>query len=275
MTIDWRDGGTVRFEAGGFGLEGRMYGPAPREAAATVVLLHEGLGSAELWRSFPADLAAATGLGVFAYSREGYGNSDPVPLPRPLDYMERHARDGLPQVLEAVAAGSVILLGHSDGASIAALYLGSGQDRRIKGLVLMAPHFFTEPAGLRSIAEARRAYEDGDLRLRLARHHRDVDNAFKGWNDAWLDPAFEAWNIADAIDYIRVPVLAIQGRDDQYGSLKQIEILEDRLYSPFEAVILDDCRHSPFRDKPQETLDAVAGFVARLVRIDAEKVAVS
>ena len=251
-----------------------MHGPAP-DKAATIVMLHEGLGCIDLWRSFPQDLAKATGLGVFAYSREGYGNSDPAPLPRPLDYMERHAREVLPHVLDAVAPRSAILLGHSDGASIAALYLGNFQDMRIRGLILMAPHFFTEPEGLRSIAEAKEAYESGDLRQRLARYHKDVDNSFRGWNDAWLHPDFAAWNIGYAIDYVRVPVLAIQGRNDQYGSLAQIEELEHRLYSPLESVILDDCRHSPFVDKPKETVDAVAGFVARLVRIEAEKVEIA
>jgi pimeloyl-ACP methyl ester carboxylesterase len=136
----------------------------------------------------------------------------------------------------------------------------------------MAVHFFTEPEGLRSIAEARTAYETGDLRSRLARYHGDVDAAFRGWNDAWLDPGFRAWDITDAIDYIRVPVLAIQGRGDQYGTLAQIEALETRLYSPFEALILDECRHAPFLDRPEETLAAIADFVARLERIEAERV---
>lgn len=274
MTIDWKDGETIRFEAGGFGLEGRMHGPAPRDAT-TIVLLHEGLGCIQLWRSFPQDLAEATGLGVFVYSREGYGGSDPVPLPRPLDYMERHSLDVLPQVLKAIGVRSTVLLGHSDGASIASLYLGSFQDARVRGLILMAPHFFTEPEGLRSIAEAKEAYENGDLRQRLAKYHKDVDNAFRGWNDAWLHPDFEAWNIAYSIDYVRVPVLAIQGRDDQFGSQAQLDELESRLYSPFEAVILESCRHSPFIDKPQETLAAVADYVVRLQRIEAEKVKVA
>lgn len=274
MTIKWSDGETIRSEAGGFVLEARMYGPSP-EQAATIVLLHEGLGCVDLWRSFPLDLAKATGLGVFVYSREGYGNSDPVQLPRPLDYMERHSLDVLPEVLNAVGVRSAILLGHSDGASIAALYLGNFQDQRVRGLILMAPHFFTEPDGLRSIAEAKDAYEKGDLRERLARYHKHVDNAFRGWNDAWLHPDFAAWNIGYAIDYVRVPVLAIQGRDDQYGSLAQLDELESRLYSPFEKVILDDCRHSPFIDKPKETLAAVSDFVARLVRIEAETVEVA
>lgn len=274
MSIRWESGATTEFTAAGRRLEGKMLGPSPQDAT-TIVLLHEGLGSAALWRSFPQDLAAATGLGVFAYSREGYGNSDPVELPRPIDYMERHAVDVLPQVLNAIGPRRVILLGHSDGASIAALYLGNFQDSRVRGLILMAPHFFTEPEGLAAIAAAKDAYDTGDLRSRLAKYHKNVDNAFRGWNDSWLNPDFHSWNIEEVIDYIRVPVLGIQGRDDQYGTLAQLDVLEQRLYSPFEKVVLDGCRHSPFIDKPKETLAAITDFVARLERIEAEKVKVT
>jgi pimeloyl-ACP methyl ester carboxylesterase len=265
--MNWGSSSGFQFSAGGAMLEGRGLGPPPSEAA-TIVLLHEGLGSMSLWRDFPERLAQATGLGVFAYSRRGYGGSDPVGLPRPLDYMTREAVETLPDVLNAIGLKRGILLGHSDGASIASLYLGNVQDRRIRGLILMAPHFFTEPGGLRSIAEAKRAYETGDLRAKLARHHKDVEGAFRGWNEAWLDPAFKAWNIEEAIDYIRVPVLAIQGHDDQYGTLAQIAALEGRLYAPFDRLILENCRHAPFVDKPRETLAAIVDFLARLERIE-------
>jgi len=266
-------GEPLKFSAGGATLEGRCVGATP-DAADTIVLLHEGLGSARLWRDLPERLAAATGYGVFAYSRRGYGASDPVVLPRPLDYMTREAVDVLPDVLDAIGLRRGVLVGHSDGASIAAIYPGNHQDHRIRGLVLMAPHFFTEPMGLKSIAEAKVAYETGDLRQRLAKHHQDVDGTFRGWNDAWLDPGFETWSIEDVIDYIRVPVLAIQGKDDQYGTLDQIAALETRLYSPFEAVILEGCRHSPFIDKPQETLDAIAAFLAHLDRFESAEVSI-
>lgn len=272
--MNWETSGPAAFHAGGARLEGRCFGPPP-DKADTIVMLHEGLGSAKLWRDFPEKLAAATGLGVFAYSRQGYGGSEPTKLPRPLNYMTREAVDVLPDVLSAIDFRRGILLGHSDGASIAALYLGNIQDHRIRGLVLMAPHFFTEPGGLRSIREAKDAYERGDLRERLARHHTDVDNAFRGWNEAWLDPQFEKWNIEEAIDYIRVPVLAIQGCEDQYGTLAQLTALETRLYSPFEAVVLGNCRHSPFIDRPEETMTAVTEFVARLERIEAAEVKVA
>lgn len=271
MTMDWKDGGSTGLRIEGRHLEAMTYGPPPSKAT-TIVLLHEGLGSIALWRDFPGKLAEATGLGVFAYSRGGYGNSDPVELPRPLDYMERHAREVLPHVLDAIAPSRAILLGHSDGASIAALYLGNFQDQRVRGLILMAPHFFTEESGLQAIAEAKIAYEQGDLRARLAKYHADVDNAFRGWNDAWLHPGFKAWNIEDAIDYIRVPVLAIQGEDDQYGTLRQIKALEERLYSPLDVSILQGCRHSPFIDKPAETLRAIADYTARLERIEKQTV---
>jgi pimeloyl-ACP methyl ester carboxylesterase len=261
-----------RFSAGGATLEGRSIGPPPSEAT-TIVLLHEGLGSMSLWRDFPEKLACATGLGVFAFSRRGYGGSDKIGLPRPLDYMTREAVDVLPDVLSAIGLKRGILLGHSDGASIAALYLGNVQDPRIRGLILMAPHFFAEPFGLASIAEAKSAFEKGDLRARLAKYHKDVDGAFWGWNKAWLDSNFVEWNIEEAIDYIRVPVLAIQGREDRYGTLVQIETLEQRLYAPLDRIVLENCGHAPFIDKPQETLMAAADFVARLERIDRAEVA--
>ncbi len=258
----------------GVSLEGRFFGPRP-DAAPTIVMLHEGLGSVDLLRDFPARVAEATGHGVFAYSRQGYGRSDPIALPRPLDYMTREAVEVLPKVLDAIGFRSGVLLGHSDGASIATLYCGNIQDHRIRGLVLMAPHFFTEPMGLAAIAEAKQAYETGDLKARLGKYHDGVDGAFRGWNDAWLDPDFKAWDIQYAIAYQRVPVLAIQGVDDAYGTLAQIDALDEGLYAPLDRVILDDCGHAPFVDQPEKTLRAVADFIARLDRIEAAEVAVA
>ncbi len=228
------------------------------------MLLHEGLGSTGLWRSFPEALSRRTGYCVFAYSRGGYGQSDPVPLPRPLDYMTREAIDVLPQVLDAIGFKRGILLGHSDGASIAAIYAGAVKDSRIRGGCLISPHFFTEPEGLASIAEAKVQYETGDLRQRLAKHHADVDNAFWGWNGAWLDPGFRSWNIENSIPGIRVPVLAIQGRDDQYGTLKQLEALVNGCPAPVDTAILENCRHSPHVEQPERTLEAVSDFLTRL-----------
>src|ERR1700729_3554338 len=159
----WTEGASGEVVADGKRLEAVAYGPAP-DVAPTIVMLHEGLGCVALWRDFPTQLAEATRLGVFAYSRAAYGQSDPAPLPRPLDYMTREARETLPAVLEAIGLERGILLGHSDGASIAAIYAGTVEDFRVRGLVLMAPHFFTEESGLAAIATAREAYENGDLR---------------------------------------------------------------------------------------------------------------
>src|SRR5262245_35843528 len=171
-------------DLGAMRLEYRMIGPRPDEAP-TIVMLHEGLGCIGLWGDFPDRLQAATGAGVFVFSRAGYGRSSPVALPRPLDFMEREARDVLPRLLGAIGFRRGLLLGHSDGASIAAIYAGSVQDHRVRGLVLIAPHFFTEDAGIAEIARAKAAYETTDLRQKLARWHADVDNAFRGWDDAW------------------------------------------------------------------------------------------
>ena len=271
--MDWTPNTDLRIHAGGRRLEARVWGPPPGEAP-TIVMLHEGLGSVSMWKGFPEAVAGATGHGVLAYSRAGYGRSDRAELPRPLDYMTREAVDVLPGALDAAGIRRAVLLGHSDGATIAAIHGGQVADPRVRGLILIAPHFFTEPVGLAAIAEARGAFEAGDLRARLARHHDDPDHAFRGWNDAWLDPAFAAWNVADVIDYLRIPVLAIQGRDDQYGTLAQIDEIETRIYSPFERAILD-AHHAPHLEAPEATLAAVAEFAARLDRLERERVAVA
>lgn len=266
--MSWKPGEPTRIAAGGKSLEARMIGPAPGEAP-TIVMLHEGLGSVGLWRDFPDRVAAATGCGVLAYSRAGYGRSDGDPAPWPVDYMTRHALDVLPDVLDAVGAQGVIFLGHSDGATIAAIHAGSVQDRRVRGLVLMAPHFFIEDIGVASIAAARKAYEEGGLKPRMARHHDNPDDAFHGWNSGWLRPEFRDWSVEEVIAYIRVPVLAIQGVNDEYGTLAQIEALEKGLYSPLDKVILPDCGHSPHIDRPERVLAEITEFAARLRRIEA------
>ena len=246
-------------------LEYRMLGPRP-DAGPTLVLLHEGLGCVGLWGDFPDKLAAATGAGVFVYSRAGYGKSSPVKLPRPLTFMHDEARDVLPRLLEAIGFRRGILIGHSDGASIAAIYAGSIQDHRVRGLVLIAPHFFTEDMGIAEITRARDAYDKGDLRDKLGRWHTDVDNAFRGWNGAWLDPDFRKWDITDELAYIRVPILIVQGEDDQYGTAAQIEVAERECYCPVEVKLLSGTRHAPHREAPEATLRAISEFVARLLR---------
>ena len=267
---NWRDGAAGLVEIDGRRLEAVSFGPPP-EAAPTLVLLHEGLGCVALWRDFPRKLAAATGFGVFVYSRFGYGASDTCSLPRPLDYMTREAVEVLPRVLDAIGFRRGILLGHSDGATIAGAYAGTVEDFRVRRLILMAPHFFTEAGGLASIRAARDAYVHSDLRAKLARYHRDVDAAFKGWCDAWLDPDFERWNVAEVIDYWRVPTLAIQGRDDEYGTLAQIHEIETRTYSPVDTLLLDGCKHQPHLEASAATLAAIVEFCARLERMEAAR----
>jgi pimeloyl-ACP methyl ester carboxylesterase len=252
-------------DIGGQRLDYRMIGPRPQDAP-TIVMLHEGLGSVGMWAGFPEQVAQATGTGVFVYSRAGYGASSPVKLPRPLDYMHHEALETLPRILSAIGFRRGLLLGHSDGASIATIYAGSVQDHRIRGLVLMAPHFFVEDVSIASIAAAKTAYAQTDLRERLARYHADVDNAFRGWNDAWLDPGFRAWNITEELAYIRVPILIVQGEDDQYGTLAQIAAAQDECYCPVDVALLAGARHSPHREAPDATLKAVSDFADRILR---------
>jgi pimeloyl-ACP methyl ester carboxylesterase len=243
-------------------LEYRWVGPRPN-AAPTIVLLHEGLGCVGLWGDFPERLATATGLGVFLYSRAGYGASSTIALPRPINYMDPEAKAVLPRVLQAIGFQRGLLIGHSDGASIATIYAGSTEDHRISGLVLIAPHFFAEEMGLVAIAQAKVAFESGDLRQRLARWHQNVDAAFKGWNGAWLDPGFRAWDITDALAYIRVPVAIIQGVDDQYGTQRQIAVAEEQCYCPVEVTLLDGVQHAPQRESPDRVAQVIAEFAKR------------
>jgi len=272
--MDWAEASNGKLNAGGVQLEYACFGPAP-DAAPTIVMLHEGLGCLALWRDFPRLLAEATGWGVIAFSRPGYGQSDPVDLPRPLDFMTREAQTVLPALLDAAGVRRCILLGHSDGATIASIYVGTQEDHRVRGLVLMAPHFFTEDSGLAEIAKARNAYETGDLRQRMAKYHADPDVAFRGWNDTWLHPDFKAWNVAEVIDYFRIPVLAIQGADDQYGTLAQIDEIESRAYSPVDIEIVDACNHAPHLEQPERTLAVIAEFAARLHRIESAEVEIA
>ena len=229
----------------------------------TLILFHEGLGSIAMWRDFPAKLAQATGCPAIVYSRYGYGRSDALSSPRGVDYMHREALHTLAELRAELGLNDAILVGHSDGASIALIHAGSGR-WPVRAIVLEAPHVFVEDVSITSIAAARTAYETTDLRQRLARYHADVDSAFRGWNDIWLHADFRAWNIEDVLPGVRRPVLAIQGADDEYGTLAQPDAIERGVAGAFERLVLPECKHSPHRDQEQTVLAAMARFIARL-----------
>ena len=251
-------GGFVR--AGGRQLE-YSHWRVHASAGPTLVLLHEGLGSVAMWKGFPERLALHTGCDVFAYSRAGYGHSDKTHLPRVPGYMHPEALEVLPEVLDFLGVPAVVVLGHSDGASIALIHAGGRQHERIKALIVMAPHVFIERMCVEQIAQARSAYETGDLRARQAKYHADVDHVFWGWNDIWLQPDFLAWNIEAYLPKIRVPVLIIQGEQDEYGTLAQVHAVRDQIPGHRDTLILPDCRHSPHRDQPGATLEGINRFL--------------
>lgn len=255
-----RSGGETRLTLAEGEIEARWVG-APAEGA--VVLLHEGLGSIAQWRDFPDELAARTGRPVFAYSRFGYGGSSPCAMPRPLDYLEREAVDVLPRVLEAAGVKGGWLVGHSDGATVAIIYAARRATPGLRGLVLEAPHVFVEHACSGELWRAREAYEQGDLRRRLARYHGDrVDIAFYGWNDTWLSPAYASWNIEALLPSVRVPSLIIQGEGDKYGTRAHADAIVRQAGAPAELLLLP-CGHTPHREAPEDTLGAIASFFER------------
>lgn len=246
-------------------LEYRWIAPTEKDAP-TLVFLHEGLGCVAIWRDFPDRVAEATGCGALIYSRAGYGKSSPVEVPRPLTYMHHEALDVLPRLLDKLDLDRVILVGHSDGASISLIHAGGVKPNRVIGVIAEAPHVFNEEICVASIREAADAYRETDLRAKLQRLHGDnVDCAFWGWNKAWLDPGFWHWNIEEYLPGIEVPLLVIQGRDDQYGTAAQYEAIARQAGAGADVVVLDDCRHSPHRDQRDATLDAMADFIRSLM----------
>jgi pimeloyl-ACP methyl ester carboxylesterase len=255
--------GSGILQVDGARLEARWIGPPPEEGIS-LVFLHEGLGSASLWRDFPDRLSAETGCGALVYSRAGYGKSDPVPLPRPIRFMHDEAAI-LPRVLAAAGVREHVLVGHSDGASISLIHAGSAPGPALRGLILEAPHVFAEPHGLAAIARIGEAYGTTGLRERLERHHgANVDVAFHGWNDVWLHPGFRAWNLEEFLPAIAVPILILQDEDDEYGTWRQVEAIEQQAGGRVEALALAGCGHSPHRERPDEVLAAMARFVEQL-----------
>jgi pimeloyl-ACP methyl ester carboxylesterase len=225
----------------------------------TIVMLHEGLGSISHWKDFPSQLAEETGAGVLVYSRYGHGASDALKEPRPVSYMHHEARVVLPEILRQAGIRHPLLLGHSDGASIAIIYAGSFPDSPA-GLILEAPHVFVEDISVSSIAQVREAYKQTDLPARLRRHHTNAESLFWGWNNIWLHPDFRDWNIESFLDLIRCPVLVLQGAQDEYGTVKQIEAIRTKIPST-SAIVLDEYKHAPHRDQREATMAAVRQFL--------------
>ena len=258
--------------AGGHRLEYNQLLPAGLPDAAaetrpTLVFLHEGLGSVALWKQFPRQVAEAAGCPTLVYSRYGYGKSDRMKEARKVDYMHREALEVLPEVLDQLGVGAPILIGHSDGASIALIHAGTGQ-RPVRGVVAMAPHVFVEDITVRSIAEARTNFENSDLAERLGRFHDDAVSTFRGWNDIWLHPDFRLWNIEEYLPGVKCPVLLIQGEDDQYGTVAQVDAIARQVSGPVETVMLPDCAHSPHQAQKDATIAAIAAFVGDLRNTD-------
>ena len=261
VDIDWRER-RVRIEHAWIAPE--------RQGAPLVVFLHEGLGSLAMWKDFPQRLCDAAGCRGLVYSRPGYGRSTPRAAEEAwgLDFMHRQAHEVLPALLAALGVDAKAdppwLFGHSDGGSIALLYAARFVNR-VAGAIVVAPHILVEDLSVASIEQARTAYRDTDLRQRLARYHDDPDSAFWGWNDIWLHPPFREWSIEDEIAAIACPLLAVQGRDDEYGTLAQIEGIAQRVPRT-ELLVLDECGHSPHRDQPERLIEAAASFIARAGR---------
>jgi pimeloyl-ACP methyl ester carboxylesterase len=225
--------------------------------AAPLVLLHEGLGSVGLWRAFPETLHEATSRRVIAFSRFGHGTSDPPPAPRTPTFFHEEALTVLPAVLQQLDVDEPILIGHSDGASIALIHAGA---HRTSGLVLIAPHVVVEEVTLEAIRETRDRFESGDLRERLSRHHDDPDAAFSGWCDVWLDPAFATWSLEEDAGRIDCPVLLIQGADDPYGTLDQLERIESSVRGPVSRLIVPGS-HSPHLESPEPVVREIVRFL--------------
>ncbi len=229
-----------------------------------LVFLHEGLGSVALWRDFPDKLARRLDMPALAYSRRGYGQSDPLEGPREPDFMHREATEVLPRLLDRHGIERALLVGHSDGASIALIH-AANHPERVAGMILMAPHVMVETVSHESIARITETYEQGDLKARLARHHAHVDDAFLGWSRIWLDPRFRTWSLGAECARLSVPSLLIQGEDDEYGTLAQLDAIEEVAPIPPQRLVLAKCGHAPHRDQEAAVLEAISAFAGAFV----------
>ncbi len=249
-------------KAAGRSLAYEWLGEEPGEP--TLVFLHEGLGSIRQWRDFPARIVAATGRRALIYDRYGYGQSDVLAEPRrSVRFMHDEALIALPELLETLNVANPVLIGHSDGASISLIHAGGGH--AVRGVVAMAPHVFIEPVCLSSIRRAAQTFESTDLPARLGKYHRDSRKTFYGWADVWLDPHFERWDIRDDyLPHVACPVLGIQGHDDEYGTMAQLDEIARRVKGPCELLKPAACGHAPFRDQPQLVLEKIVRFIARI-----------
>jgi pimeloyl-ACP methyl ester carboxylesterase len=247
----------------GHGLEVRLHAPQ-HPGGPCIVFLHEGLGSARHWKEFPARLSAVTGCGFLAYSRWGYGASDPRPRPWPPDFLEREAAVVLPALLDATGITRPVLFGHSDGGTIALMYAAAFPEG-VRGVIAEAAHVMLEPMSIQGIASARERFLHGDLRARLRRQHGDhVEDTVLGWTENWLRAELRDWDIRPRLRAVRCPVLVIQGRNDDFGTLDQVDAIAAHVSGPSETMVLDDCGHTPHRERARDVLDAAARFIGRL-----------
>jgi len=238
----------------------------------TLIFLHEGLGCVDLWKDIPLKLSRMTQCNSFVYSRLGYGKSDGCKLPKKINFMHWEALRFLPAVLDAAGIKDHIIIGHSDGGSMGIIYGGSPHSVHLKGLITEAAHVFCEPLSVDSIAKAKNNFLNHDLKNKLEKYHgQNIDTAFWGWNDIWLSPGFINWNIEKFLKHIKVPALAIQGRQDQYGTLEQVRAIKTGIKN-CDIQIIDDCGHSPHNQQQKTVLELMAGFIRKLVAKPAQSI---
>ena len=248
---------------GGRRLEIARYGPSPTEAP-TLVFLHHGLGCVGTWQDFPFRLATATGCGAIVYSRLGHGRSDPCPLPPSTRFMHDEGLEVLPELLDIAGVRECVLIGHSDGGSIAIIYAGGTSAGPLRGVITEAAHVFFEPMTVRALHEAKESYERGELCERLRKHHgRNTDGAFRRWNDTWLHPDFVDWDLREYLPHVKVPMLVIQGEDDEYGTAAQTETIARHATAETRIMMLPGCGHSPHLELETMMLEAMSSFISR------------